>query len=419
MAPADLFDSATPVADVLVTVALTLVIGIEREEKSSRDRYLVGGVRTIPIIGLLGHALALLGGASPLPVALGFLGVAGLLAVEYQRRLAQGPHGATSEMAVLLAYLLGALVASGHRPVAAAVTVAAVLLLNAKAPLERFAIHVPRAEITTFVTFLLIAAVVLPILPDRDFTAYALNPFRTWLVVVSVSGLSYAGYLGERLMQGDRSVVWTSLLGGAYSSTATTLVLARRSREDPDPWVYAGGALLASAVMYLRLLLLLALFAPAATRLLLPRLSGLALVAGAAGFLAVARRRPHAGDRPAIDERRATHPLELGSAVAFAVLFLVFSVATQLTVEHLGHAGLRALAALSGLSDVTPFVLGVAQPGPGAPAPILAAQAILIAAASNNVLKGLYALGFAERRTGLVSLAALMLLSALTLLVVP
>ena len=419
MAPADLFDSATPVVDLAVTLALTLVIGIEREEKSSRDRYLVGGVRTIPIIGLIGHALALLGGASPIPLAVGFLAVAGLLAVEYQHRLAQGPHGATSEMAVLMAYLVGALVASGHRPVAAGASVATVLLLNAKAPLEHFAIQVPRREITTFVTFLLIAAVVLPILPDRDFTAYSLNPFHTWLIVVAVSGLSYAGYLAQRLMHGDRSVVWTSLLGGAYSSTATTLVLARRSREDPEPRVYVGGALLASAVMYLRLLVLVALFAPALTRLLLPRLSVLALAAGVAGGIAVALRRPRAGDAPAHDEKPATHPLELGPAAAFALLFLIFSVATQLAVAQLGDAGLRALAALAGVTDVTPFVLGVAQPGPAAPPPALAVGAILISAASNNVMKGLYALGFAERRTGLASLAALTALSALTLLAIP
>lgn len=419
MAPADLFDSATPIVDVLVTVALTLVIGIEREEKSSRDHYLVGGVRTIPIIGLLGHTLALLGGPSPLPMALGFLGLAGLLAVEYQHRLAQGPHGATSEMAVLMAYLLGALVASGHRPVAAAVTVATVLLLNAKAPLEQFAIQIPRREITTFVTFLLIAAVVLPILPDRDFTVYALNPFHTWLIVVAVSGLSYAGYLAERLMRGDRSVVWTSLLGAAYSSTAATLVLARRSREEPDPALYVGGTLLASAVMYLRLLVLVALFAPVLTRLLLPRLLALALAAGVAGALAVARRRSHARDTAARNEKPATHPLELGPAVAFALLFLFFSVTTQIAVDYLGNTGLRALAALAGVTDVTPFVLGVAQPGSAAAHPARAVGAILISAASNNVVKGLYALAFGDRRTGLISLLALTVLSVLTLLALP
>jgi len=419
VAPGDLLDSATPVVDVVVTLALTLVIGIEREEKSSRDRYLVGGVRTIPIIGLLGHALALVGGASPLPVALGFLSVAGLLAVEYHHRLGQGPHGATSEMAVLLAYLVGALVASGHRPVAATVSVAAVLLLNAKAPLEHFAIRLPRREITTFVTFLLITAVMLPILPDRDFTVYALNPFRTWVIVVAVSGLSYAGYLAERLLGGGRSVVWTSLFGGAYSSTAATLVLARRSREDPDPPVYVGGTLLASAVMYLRLGVLVALFAPALSRLLLPRLAALAVAAGVAGGIGVALRRSRAGDRPIPDEQPAPHPLELGAAVFFAFLFLVFSVATQLAVQHLGDAGLRALAALSGITDVTPFVLGVAQPGPGAPLPAAAVGAILISAASNNVLKGLYALGFGERRTGVAALAAMAALAALTLLAMP
>ena len=133
----------------------------------ARDRTLVGGVRTIPIVGLLGHAMALLSRASALPLAAGFLALVALLAVEYHHRLIQHPQGATSEVAVLAAYLVGALVGCGQLVSATAITVATVLLLTAKDPLERFALRIPPREINTFVSFLLIVGVILPVLPDQ------------------------------------------------------------------------------------------------------------------------------------------------------------------------------------------------------------------------------------------------------------
>ena len=142
---------------------------------------------------------------------------------------------------------------------------------------ERFALRIPPREITTFVSFLLVVGVILPVLPDQGYTPFDLNPRRTWLVVVAVSGLSYASYVAQMLVQARESVLLTALLGGAYSSTATTLVLARRSREQPDVSTYAGAIVLASGVMYVRLTTLVLLFAPAPGFALAPRLLGLAV----------------------------------------------------------------------------------------------------------------------------------------------
>jgi uncharacterized membrane protein (DUF4010 family) len=124
------------------------------------------------------------------------------------------------------------------------------------------------------VSFLLIVCVILPVLPDQGYAPFDLNPRRTWMVVVAVSGLSYASYVAQKLVRARGNVLLTALLGGAYSSTATTLVLARRSREQPDvPATYAGAIVLASGVMYVRMGVLVLLFAPPLAEALVPRAS--------------------------------------------------------------------------------------------------------------------------------------------------
>jgi len=360
-------DRAVAVLQVLATLGLTFVIGIEREERVARDPLLLGGVRTIPIIGLIGHGLALLSGGAPLPVALGLVGIAGILAVEYHRRTEHGPHGATSEMAILVAYLVGALVASGLLVVATTMTVATVLLLTSKDPLERLALRIHPREIAVFATFLIVAAVILPVLPDQDYTRFALNPHKTWLVVVVVSGLSYASYLAAELTHARESVLLT------------------------------------------------ALFAPALALALLLRLFALAALGSLAGGILLMRRRGPAGAAPAATESALRHPLELGSATIFALLFLALSAATRWVASEFGGAGVRSLAAVVGLTDIDPFVLVVAHAASLELTPDMAASAVLIAAASNDVAKAGYALAFAERRAGLAALGGLLALAAATL----
>ena len=107
-------------------------------------------------------------------------------------------------------------------------------LLVLKTTLEGLTQRVPPEEIFTFTKFLLLTAVILPVLPRAEFTQFQINPFKTWLVVVAVSSVSYGSYLLLKVTHGRNGVLLSALLGGAYSSTVTTIALARRS-APPAP----------------------------------------------------------------------------------------------------------------------------------------------------------------------------------------
>jgi uncharacterized membrane protein (DUF4010 family) len=191
------------------------------------------------------------------------------------------------------------------------------------------------------------------------------------------------------------------------------VVLARQAKTDPRPNLYAGSILTASGVMYARLVLLLAFFDRPLAAELAPSFLALAATGGLAGW-AVSRRRD-AADPSKGTLREARNPLELGAAFVFAVVFVVIVVLTNLARDYMGRTGLYALAALMGVTDVDPFVLGLTQSGATATPLRVAAAAIVIAAASNNVIKAIYAYSFADRVTGRKSLALLLALAALGL----
>jgi uncharacterized membrane protein (DUF4010 family) len=229
-----------------------------------------------------------------------------------------------------------------------------------------------------------------------------------------VSGLSYASYVAQKLTRPRDSVLLTALLGGAYSSTATTLVLARRSREQPNVPMYAGATVLASGMMYVRLTVLVLLFAPPFGVVLVPRLLGLAAGAGVAGGLAFYRGSHVGNERSPAEGEALRHPLEIGSALLFAVVFLVLSILTRWVAAHFGAAGVRVLASVVGATDIDPFVLGLATGASGAISPDVGVSAILLAAASNDVAKAGYALMFGDRRAGRVACLALLVLAGVT-----
>jgi len=416
-----MFDQFGPNANqflqVLLTIGLTLMLGIEREEKRAADHgYIIGGVRTFPLIGLLGYAIGLLSPVSPTPIVIGFAALAAFGVVSYRHKLKTADKGATTEMSALIAYMVGALVARQYLWVAVSVAVASVMLLQAKVPLRHFAVELPAEEVRTFVKFLLLAGVILPVLPNQSFTPFHLNPFKTWLIVVAVSGISYASYILQQLVHSRQSVLLAALLGGAYSSTVTTVALAKQSKEHPDVPLYAGATLLASGVMYVRLMILLAIFNAHLGAVLAPRLLMLALAGGAVGYvLASTRGRPLGAPAPSTPADVHRNPLDLTTALIFAGLFLGISVVTELAASHLGNTGVYTLAGIMGLTDIDPFILGLTQSAGQTTPVVVAAAAVIIAAASNNVLKGLYAVVFGDRRTGLASLAALVGLALVSL----
>ena len=397
---------------ILLVLFLSFLTGLEREEhRATNESYSFGGVRTFPLIGLIGYATSLLSGGQVLPVILGFAVVGGFLMLSYRQKLAISKiAGITTEMSALTTYLVGALVFREQFWIATTLSVASMFLLELKAFLEGLTKRVPPEEIFTFTKFLLLTAVILPVLPNREFTTFQINPFKGWLVVVAVSSVSYGSYVIQRLTKGSGGIMLAALLGGAYSSTVTTVVLAKRAAREGRPHLFAGATLVASGVMYLRLAGLVTMFNRNLIVVLGPPFLALAVAGIGAGWLWA--RIPDSKTGEVEREAEPKNPLELRSALLFGVLFIAMLIATHLVVVYLGKAGVYALAGLMGVTDVDPFIMGMTQSGGTSATLAVASAAILIAAASNNLVKGIYAYFWSDRKTGVQSLCLLAGLAA-------
>src|SRR5258708_3625182 len=358
----------------------------------------------------MGYAIALLSGPQVLPVTLGLVVVAGFLLLSYRNKLASsGLAGITTEMSALTTYLVGALVSYEHFWLAPRLSVASAPLRELKPALEGLPRRIPQEEILTFTKFLLLTAVVLPVLPYRDIGPFQINPSKTWLVVVAVSTGSYGSYVLQRLTKERGGLLLAGVLGGAYSSTVTTVVLAKRAAREEHGRLIPGATLTASGMMYLRLVVLIGAFNRPLMLLLAPSFLSLGAVAIGVGWL-----WSRSGGHQEVVKRefQPKNPLALGTALLFALLFVVMLTGTHLAVVYLGNTGVYTLAAIMGVTDVDPFIMGLTQAaGTLTPLP-LAATGILIAAASNNVVKGVYAYVLSSRQAGLQSLGFLLGLAA-------
>jgi len=404
---------------ILIVLVLSFLIGLEREEHKADGDYSFGGVRTFPLIGLVGYAVALLSRDQLLPLFIGFAVVGAFLLMSYRHRLsashvlAESP-GVTTEISGLTTYVLGALVSNGYYWIAATIAVLSLFLLELKGVLEGLSKRLTPQEILTFTKFLLLTAVILPTVPNTPFTQFGINPFKTWLLVVAVSGISYGSYVLLALTRQRNGVLLSGVLGGAYSSTATTVALAKKASLQRAPYLFSGGILIASAMMYLRVTALLMLFNRTLLHMLAAPLLVLGCVAGLTGWLWSHLQRQKSAETGG--EVQPRNPLESRSAIVFAVLFLAVLVISRLVMVHFGNTGIYGLASLTGLIDVDAFILGMTQSAGALTPGSLAAKGILIAIASNNVAKGCYAYAFADRKTGLQSLALLAGMAALSLI---
>jgi uncharacterized membrane protein (DUF4010 family) len=309
------------------------------------------------------------------------------------------------------AYLLGAIALALPHWVAVGTTVVAVLLLTGRDRLHELAGRVEMKEIVTAGEFLILTGLILPLLPTVPVTKLtSITPRQAWLALVVVCTLSYVSYLAQRYLAMAANGLWMAALGGLYSSTATTVVLARQAKADASMRIHAlAGITLATGVMYLRILVIVAVFNLALARDLTVPLLGLS--AGALLISALQYRlRPRLPGDP---ERLAVsqNPLELGVATIFAALFVLTSLLSTWVTGAFGVPGVYSLAAIIGVTDIDPFVLNLAQGGTsGVPGGALAA-AILIAASSNNLLKAVYAVSFAGGRATAPSAVVLVALA--------
>jgi uncharacterized membrane protein (DUF4010 family) len=381
---ADTLPASLP--NLLAALAAGLVIGLERgwRDRELADGERVAGLRTFAMLGLLGGVFQLV---HPWLLAAGALGLAGIAAVAYREAVrSSGNLSATSVVAQLLTYGLGALATGGAPLPAVGLAVVAATLLDLRPTLHRWLRLIEHQELSAALQLLVLSAVVLPLLPDAPFGPYgALNPYRLWWAVVLVAGLSLSGHVAMRAAGDQRGALWTGLLGGLASSTAATLALARRQHDRPDLLAASSaGALSACAVMFLRIALVLVAMAPVLARLLLAPL----LVAGGVLFAVALLQWRQRGPAGAPGQPSSVPPFDLATALGFGAFLGLMAVLSEASKQWLGAGGLYGLALVSGLVDVDAITISVARMGAqGSVALPVAAGAVALAVLSNMVVK--------------------------------
>jgi uncharacterized membrane protein (DUF4010 family) len=408
-------------ASVALLLGLSFFLGLAFEDffaQSPQRR--PGGIRTFPMLALAGGVLYLFDPSRFIPFTGGLLVLGSWLIVYYWAYVGAADQQGEPNVGIvvpilnILAYLLGAVALALPPWVAVTMTVVAVLLLTGREQLHALARQVEIKEIVTAGQFLVLTGIVLPLLPNQPVTTLTpITPRQVWLALVVVCTFSYVSYLAQRYWAAAAGGLWMAALGGLYSSTATTVVLARQAKAQPALRRQAqAGITLATAIMYLRIFAIVAIFNLDLARALFLPLCALS----AAGFIfcAVQYRWPSRAEKQSVQTMQlaaSSNPLELGTAAIFALLFVAVSVATVLVKAQLGISGIYALAAIVGISDIDPFVLNLAQGGVAGMENAALAAAILIAASSNNILKAGYAAGFAGGKATAASAAVLVALA--------
>ncbi|BDG04569.1 MgtC/SapB family protein [Anaeromyxobacter oryzae] len=407
-----------PYASLGIALAAGLLIGLERERSrpadTERDSF-PGGARTHPLLSL-GAAVATLAAREVglAVVAIPFAAMVLLLAVNYAGDVLRGGHrGITSEAAFLLSFLLGVLSMTrgvleplGTKLlVVASIAVVATFLLSSKTKLHPLARRITAEDAAATLEFLLVAVVVLPLLPDRTYGPLdVLNPFQIGVLLVLISGISFAGYAAIRLLGPRRGLGLTGLVGGLVSSTAVTLAMSERAKEQPGLAPSAALAvMLASTVMFLRVFVIVAVVNPSLEAKLAAPMLG-AAVAGAGASLVLWHRSERArGDGSAVG---FTNPFELGAAVWFALVFAAVLLGSKAATLYLGTGGTYAAGVLAGTTDVDAITLSMAKLAGAGVRPEVAATTIFLGAASNTLVKGVMAAVAGGWRFGRQVLAA-------------
>lgn len=368
-----------------IALGLSFLIGLERESSGFKTKGIVfAGVRTYSLIGAYGFGCAWLVRVDvPWALPMGMLALGALALAGYLAKLKTGHVGWTSEVAAMMTFVIGALCLLGDIWVPMALGIIGTFLLSEKAKLESYVEKLDKAEFLAVIKFLLVSLIIMPVLPNQDYTEFKLNPRNIWQIVVLVSAIGFAGYFLTKKF-GSRIGLWLSgLLGGIVSSTAVSIAVGRIAQQHPGQAVRAlQASILAGSVMYLRILVLVWLIRPQFVEYIWWQM----LVLSAIGFLLSIQKSTSSTDKTEVGTLR--NPFEIKPALIFATLFVVMSVATILMQRFYGDAGILALAGLIGVTDIDPFILSLVEQS--AQVQALIVSAILVSMMSNTIMKGIY-----------------------------
>jgi uncharacterized membrane protein (DUF4010 family) len=377
------------------------MIGIERGWRMRREPSgtRVAGVRTFTMLGFGGALAATLGARlhAVLAVALA-TAMAAALVIAFARDV--GRRDATGIIAALLALGLGLLAGTGQPALAVGAAAIVTLILATRRQSHRFIASLTHTDVQAFARYVVIAAAVLPFLPNRNIgPLLAWNPFQLWLVVVLVTGFSFLGYVANRAVGAKRGILATALIGGAYSSTAVTASLAERlGKGEAGP--LSAGILTASAVMFVRVIILVTLLSPSTLLPFLAVTGPATLAAFAVATFAWAR----ASKSAATQGTTARNPIELLPAFGFVAIVAAGALATRWAQQEYGESGVAASLFITGTFDVDAAIVTLSGLPAHAVDRSMAAIALAGTIIANMFVKLFVAALYARRRSGPASI---------------
>ena len=382
----------------------SLLIGLEQrkhhtgENNQAKFGTVFGTDRTFTLIGILGFILYIISPENLLAFLAGGLCITLFLAIYYFHKIKiRNNFGITTIVIALITYCLAPLIYLQPLWMSLLIGVSVLILTEVKEDLFNFTQKFGRYEFITLAKFIILAGIVLPLLPhDPVSKHFNISPYQLWLTIVAVSGISYFSYLIKKFVFPNSGILITALLGGMYSSTATTIILARESREGGRTGQIAAGILSATGMMYVRLLLLAFIFNMEIAWKLMPGFFALVIATiPLAWYFWQQGRNTAESSKECLQKHK--NPLELKTAVVFGFLFAFFSIITQLVVQTYGKFGVNLLSFIVGVTDIDPYILNLFQGGATTISLDSIAKATLIATASNNLIKMVYAVSLGSR----------------------
>ena len=355
--PPDLTNNTELLQSLATALGLGLLVGLQREWEQNP----VAGIRTFALVSIFGALCGIMGIAySGWVIAAAFIAFAAMVILGNVSHFhgKETQSGLTTEMALLVMFAVGIITVHGHRMLAVVTAGTVMVLLQSKNRLHAMVRRFGEDDLREIARLVLAGLVILPALPNRAMGYLGvLNPFAIWLMVVLIVGISLAAYLAGKFLGGAKGAALAGLFGGLISSTATTASLARRSGDRGASGItLAAISLIASAVVFLRVIAEVMIAAPSEFTKMLPPLLAMTFWFGLVA--AVAHRIAEKSGKHTADE---SPPSELKNAVLFGLLYAVVLVIVAAAREHFGHSGLYIAAALSGLTDMDAITLSTSR----------------------------------------------------------
>jgi uncharacterized membrane protein (DUF4010 family) len=385
----------------ILVLIFSLLIGLEqrRHHMNESEDQLFGTDRTFTFIGLLAYVLFIADPVNYIPFLIGFVLIGLLLGIQYNHKIGQnGKYGLTSTILALLTYCMPIMVFTQPVWLVLSFIVAILLLTELKNNFISLSKKASEEEFITLAIFIAFAGVILPLLPEGNISAQIpISPYHLWLAIVVVSGISYCSYLLKKFIFPDSGIMLTGLLGGIYSSTATTVILARKEKQGFAGPQTVSAIMLANGMMYLRILFLAFIFNSLVAQLLAIPFVAMFIVSLILSKFLSGKNLNSLPDYNSENNLASNkNPLEFRTAAIFGILFVVFAIVTDFVLKTYGSVGVTNLAYIVGVTDIDPFLLNILQQKAGI-GQMTIVLAIINATNSNNLLKMIYAISLGSK----------------------